>query len=396
MVESRTGDSLNSGEDKEFNLDKEITHEITDLPLEKINVAPQFREKFEIEALSVSIAESGLIMPLLVTRIKEKECQKYLEDVNDINKTDKKIDDFERVKIEGQIRFYLLIDGERRLRAIKSLPKEVFREKFPNGKVKVILYKNITAKDIFNYQSQTNEHMRIPPEREAIYYQKIFFLRRKINKNYSLAEFAREMGRTTETIKNRLRFANLPDEIQKYAFEKDLPYGVLVEIGKLKEELNLGADELNYWAQHAIVHQVSVPDFRKRVKNHIQNIKSGQSVLDLFTESQLKQERKLNIKKTVEQKTVLHLWESLHYFNRVIKLFEKGELGLEDSPFSTGSPARFSLAEIERIENLLPLLEKDINKKAYLNAKKIIEKSKGIAEKVTSQQKEKTLYQAKE
>ena len=106
---------------------KEAYYEELQIPLETINILPQPRKTFEkIDELANDILEKGLINPLLLARFNRENCEKYLKAINILWKKEIK----KAIKTENLNRnpddnhYYILIAGERRLRAIKHLKKE--------------------------------------------------------------------------------------------------------------------------------------------------------------------------------------------------------------------------------------------------------------------------------
>ena len=74
---------------------------------------------------------------------------------------------------------------------------------------------------------------------------------------------------------------------------------------------------------------------------------------------------RLKIKKVVEKEIVKAIWSWIYYFSKVNGLFEDGKLGLEDSPFSSGSPIKILRRLLGEIERLMPHLKEVTSKRVY-------------------------------
>ena len=93
-------------------------------------------------------------------------------------------------------------------------------------------------------------------------------------------------------------------------------------------------------------------------------------------------ERQQNYRMVVEKKVIHFLWAERAYFRMILRLFEEKLLGLEDSPFSEGSPVRSLLALMDVLERLEPHLKKVLSKKKRAHVKATVAKTKRTAERL--------------
>lgn len=362
----------------------------TRLPLAIINVLPQPRKTFlDIPILGDDIAGKNLYNLLLISRYDTNHCQKYIDLINDLwDEAKFHIEDLAYVIEENEKIFYVLVDGERRFRSciyLRDVGCESCREKFgPGGcykrhfgdlSVEARVGVNIDADEVIDRQASANTHHRVPPYEEATFYDRLFRRRKLQNPKYSLNQFAKRMGRSPETIRQAIRFCELPLEYQERVKKGQIPWGIGLEITRLQSE-GVSEKELEWWVLRAITGNYKVPEFRELVNNFLQILRSDQtSLFDIFSEVQKKELEKPHFRLVVERHTIIAIWSWIHYFTRVLDLFESGKLGKEDSPFSTRSPVKVFRTLIEKEKQLLPHLEGLLPKERYEEARETIQKA---------------------
>jgi len=338
---------------------REARCQIDKIPLSSVNVLPQPRKTFEnIEELAENIATNGLLNPLIVACFTEEEVESYLKVINEIWGT------FIHIKslIPDDLGYYnILIAGERRFRSLnhlwqkgcqkcseehgQELPGMCFNRHFKDSRVGVSLWKNISASKALFFQFSENIHKPVPPAEEAEAYQRLFVLIKRMNAKFTMASFARSVGRSIATISNAVKFCALPDLIQKAAKmpvkQGGIPYGVALQLSRL-QKIGESEEGLLWWMTRTIIAGCNVKAMKKSVDFFIIDKTSGQQnfLSAIMTEEQEKAERKSFIKGTVAKTTVREIWSYIAYFKRVLNLFENGQLGLENSAFSSKSPSK--------------------------------------------------------
>lgn len=337
-------------------LGKEGLFTLRRIPLDWINTLPQPRQTFEeIEELAENIALRGLINPLTVVRFSAENAKRHLEKTANLWKTNLQLKSLKGV-VEGNENFYyILISGERRLRALRHL-QTLHSQEFH---IPVSLCEDISSEEFFFLQVSENIHKQVPPHEQALAYVSLLRTRREENPKYPLAQFARDVGRSESKIRTDLRFCELPSIIQDFIVNDQLAYGIGDQLARLQpyyEDEKLKEEKLKSWAVLAMAGNYTVREFRKAVTNEIRQREFGQTMLGLFEEEQEKVALRLKKRWVVARNMVRGLAKFNVYFRNVNSLFEKGLLGEEESPFSEGSPVRIFLAAISAEEGSLSYL----------------------------------------
>lgn len=353
------------------------------LPLGQINVFPQPRKTFQnIPEFAQGIAENKLLNPITTAVFDRKGCEQYLMLLNLIWRKSLAIDDAICVKRLGRNTYFVLLAGERRYRGCSYLWEfgcENCKEQFglqSNGscyirhfqrpEIEVRLCVNITPLAALLLQLAENTHMPVPPHEEAYAYAELFRLIKGIDERFPLARFARAVGRNPETIRNAVRYCDLPPVIQQAVERGRVPYGIALEIARIKELDGATPEQLQWWLLRAVTENYRVPDFRDVVTKHITFQKSGQQ--SLFAIMEQKQKELLSqhhFRKVVEKNTIQALWGWIYYFGKVFDLFESGMLGAKDSPFSEGSPVKVFRKLLENLERVTPHMQALLPQEAY-------------------------------
>lgn len=346
------------------------------IPLYSINVFEQPRKTFEeIDNLALNIARHDLLHPLIVAQMNPKEAQEYLDAINKVWKTSHTTEELTPSSKDekGEDTFLILIAGERRLRSFKLLDSTGCldcQENYGEGscftrhfgdekKVEVKLMTHYNPFDAIEIQFIENTHMRIPADEEALSYDMLYSVRKKEKPSLTISEFARNMGRSPSVISSALRFAKLPDYVQDYVRKGALTYGMAVEVERAREGLNLDETNTQFYVVKALAHR-KVEDFRKAISGEIEQRKSQQTMLGLFTQAQEIETRKLAVRRTVGQEIIQAVWGNMGYMDKVRRLVEEGKIGKEQSPYSMKSPLKVLKASVEQINRILPQLEQSL------------------------------------
>lgn len=166
----------------------------TEIEVSKIQFNPlqprkQFSEE-EIQSLKMSIQHEGLLQPILVAR-------------------------------EGE--GYVLIAGERRLRAVTQLGWE---------KIPAVVIDSVGEVDLLRKSLVENvQRADLNPIEQANAYKKLIE-----EYGYSLEKLARELGKDFSTISNTIRLLNLPQDIQQEIKDGNITPGHARALLMLKSE----------------------------------------------------------------------------------------------------------------------------------------------------------------
>ena len=349
------------------------------LPIAKVNVLPQPRKTFEdIVELALDISKKNLLNPPTVAVLRKRDCENYLRVINALWKTSFTAADLVPSFLKRREVFYILLAGERRFRACRLLwdegckacvkehgkeaPGTCFRRHFRTEKIEVRLCLGIEPLSALYLQLSENTHMRVPPEQEAYAYYQLYGLVKTVDSELTISAFAEKVGRSPGTIKHSLQFCELPAVVRTAVEKKEIPYGIALELFRVYEKHPNDKDveeDLRWWILRAITEAVTVPDFRKKVTDHLTNLESGQqSLVGIMSDVEKREFRRLHIRKTVEAHTLRAVWTYIGYFERVKSLFEQGILGQADSPFSKRSPRKILRKHIGQLRMMLPHLQR--------------------------------------
>jgi len=366
-------ENQNNNKKREF----DPTHyEESRLKLSNINVLPQPRKTFEgIEELAIDIAEKGLISPVLIARFSKENASRHLKIVNRLWGTNKQTEEL-KINHEDQ-NFYILIAGERRLRAIRLLKANLdsgLERIFPQEKIDVRICNNPSPKDFLFRQASENIHRRPPSWEEAKFYTSLFDILREENKKYSVSQFARDVGKDRETIKRAVQFCLLPKFIQNAVENKKLVYGVACELGKLIEN-GFKQKEVNYLGYKAMIKKWNVNSCKQEVKKVIEESNSKQATLEIFTEKDMQKMENDSNKSSMAKEITKGIFNFAHYLEIFSYLDKKNKIPPSKSPFSDKSVAEYYLKLIEKQEKILPHLRK-LTSKEKEKSKKVLFESK--------------------
>ena len=341
------------------------------LPIPAVNVLAQPRKTFEgIPELALDVAKKRLLNPPTVARFDEAACRQYVEAVNRLWETSYCADELQSRTENGERVYYVLLAGERRFRSCRLLwnegcaecveargkekPGRCFKRHFGCALLDVRVCRNIPPLAALFLQLSENTHVPVPSHEEAAAYARLFALIRKADPEFPVARFAREVGRSPDTIRKALRYHLLPPVAKEAVENGAIAYGVAIEIARLQED-GLQPEQLEFWIARAITERRKVKDFRGLVTAHIQERHSGQtSLLDFFQAVQAKDAQRAHLKRTVEANSIQALWAAIHYLGRVQRLFTEELLGPPKAPYSISSPVRVYRTLVERLRELLP------------------------------------------
>jgi len=130
-----------------------------------------------------------------------------------------------------------------------------------------------------------------------------------------------------------------------------------------------------YWAiAKAVGPNRKVGEFKKYVERHINHIKSGQTVLEIFSVAQERFLKKTELKRVAEAQLVQRLRENRAYVRRILGLIQDGYIGKDDSPYSDLSPRKSLSAFVNELGELNEHL-KNLSPKKRLEARRVMDES---------------------
>ena len=154
------------------------------LNIAHINVLPQMRRTFDgTQELAESIHRNGLIHPVTVAELNDKEARGHLNVINSVQKTHVR---FSNLRPRNR-KFLILVAGERRIRAHKYL-QELY------GGYRIIrttVCPKMSSEDLIALQGSENTNRSVRPEEEAIFYYRFYNYLKKVREKITLMEFGR-------------------------------------------------------------------------------------------------------------------------------------------------------------------------------------------------------------
>lgn len=337
------------------------------LPPEDISTLTQVRKTYAIqEDLIPSFLARGQITPGMAAALQPDQAQIYVDTVNTIYGSSHTRDELVPIELDGTRYYVVLFAGHRRhltilhinegIRAGTIIPGERYSHDY-----RVDLYFDISAEEAIELQFHENRHSAPPLHEEASAAWRFYRFKRRENPELTPGQFAKSIGRTTEWVRNALRFCALPASIQGYVTgehslktmmkKPEIPYGILVSLARLAEGYRdlvgeaLSEDTMHIWLREALVSRMNVAAFGRKVSSHLEQMRSeleGQS--SLFGETLSDEERVRYVRHVVAQEMVRSMWAVFSYFRIVEGLRQNGALGRESylGPFGESDRARFS------------------------------------------------------
>lgn len=212
-------------------------HETVIIPVDKIAVLPQVREKSNQKQAELvdSIKEVGtLINPIDIVLFNDRQLSEHLEFINSIWKTDVNIDNYQCSK-NGI--YPVLIAGHSRLRALKTI------QELTNQSSSVVckIHDVKSSAEFLNLQLAENIHSGINPERRAVAIVEMYLFGFDENADKSdkyhwssHADFVRKnQGSVSEDIlRDSLALVELSPQARDFVFSGKLYYSSGVELGR--------------------------------------------------------------------------------------------------------------------------------------------------------------------
>ena len=349
------------------------------ISLDAINILPQPRKTFSgIRRLAENIAQIGQLQNPVLAMFDRRSCESYLATIEVLWNVRRRIRSLHPTVLPGgkQV-YYVLLSGERRTRAWRYLRRygckscrvkygqepsgtclQRHRELTRDGRVKVQIRPNIPLAIAFGIQIAENGYVNLPPDEEAWSLYLNFSLLKATSPQMTAYEFAQRVNRGVYAVRRAIRYCEqVPDFVQESVKEGKLQYGHAIEIGRFIQATRkngefITEDELRAWVGTIENEQTSVPALRRQVSGLLVKRRSQPSLGDMFGGSVL--DHLIKPPKLVAGRQMLPvLYERARYFRTIIlEKLSKGEIGLEDSPFSIRSFLRLYRIHVDEVEKV--------------------------------------------
>lgn len=337
-----------------------------------VHVLVQPRRTFEdVEVLANSIVVNKWLDPPVVALIDPVEWPQYIAVINSVWGTEYDHAEFTPNYLppgdSDRMLHAVLIAGERRTRACRHLwsngcaacreagrvngQGECFGVHFPDRQMPVF-FRSTTAIQALNTQFAENTHHQVPPHEEAEGYYLFFRFLRQYLPELTVAAFARQVGRREEWIRNALRFCETFEEIQEAVRHGYLPYTVALELDRLKRA-NFSHDEvltrMRLYVAKGHSERPKTDEFRRTVSALIRDRQSGQGLLELMDEQQVKIGRRSEFRRTLAQNIRLAILGGVTYLKQVLGALDREEVG---RVFALGSIRRIIAELVDLLERI--------------------------------------------
>lgn len=360
---------------------------IADVDAKVILVLPQPRQTFDgIETLAKSVAINGLHNPIMVGFFNAEEMSELLR-AKHLDPSPEGLDAWQSFDVNGERFFVVLIDGERRFRAMKMALAEGRKhfDEIRDDKKKALRWHftpmfrcscdRLTVEEALRQQFSANGHTQVRPEEEApavVDHYRYLQSRRKGQK-LTLTAYAAEIGRSPETVRRYLRFETLPEHVKQAVADKTITYGValeLVEIWKDLQDHALPPDaapaqkeaeqaefqaDMLLWIRRAVAHRWTADEAKMQVGNYLAS-KRGQQ-LTLGEIMKVEQLTKGPIKSRIVRDTETSFRAAINYFRTAHGSFKTGVFSRESSPFTEPAILRILTKSADVLAELIPDLE---------------------------------------
>jgi len=362
-------------ETQELNL---LHFEEREISLGGINVLPQPRKTFLfIPELAESIRLNGLLTPLLIAEFDPENCQRHIEVMN-LNRKEKI--EFSSLKKswndENKEKYYVLIGGERRIRAIKLLGEQGvnLQEIFTDHQIPARICENPSPLIFIRLQLAENIHTRPLAHEEANYIDGVFQTMKLYQKDYTLTTLSKDIGKSYKTVKKATQFCRLPSFIQNAVKDNFLSYGSACEISEM-EVYGFSEKEMNIMAKNAIIGKWQIRKCSEEINKKIKDKESGQQPLEILTETDRQRMEKLFQKNKFAKELLKNSWEFIRLFRTHHFLLGKKQLQIKDSPYQE--------------EELLKIAEKlyEATEESLSDFKKITQEKKKRFERISRKMK---------
>lgn len=353
------------------------------VPPEALSLLAQVRRTLEVGDLLPSVLEHGQQTPGVAVVLTPHEAHDYVVELNEIYGTKHTVKDLVPVKLDQKKRYFVLIAGHRRLETcihINDLVKKggyTFTSKY-RGKYRVELRFGLSTRDAIALQFNENRHVQVPSHEEAHAAWGFWMWLRRHDEQMSVAKFARIIGRSSEWVRNALRFCELPASVQEYVegngSKPRLPYRILVEVARLADGYEqllgqpLGEDAMHRWIRRAVLGRLDAIAFGRMVSEYLNEKRlEQQGQLTLFGNSDALRTDTRPLRRVVAPHMIRDIWKWFEYMKTVNRLHIAGQLGplsfLGPEPdlhvremYSPGSPLRLLANAGGLFSDLMPHL----------------------------------------
>ena len=190
-----------------------------------------------IAALAGSIDTDGLLHPITVAELSSVDAERYVLGLNQLRGSDYKP---EEIAINDDGSCYILVAGHRRVLAMDHLIDEsgnYSRLGADHVDINANVFSGLSLLDALRLQIAENSHEGLPIHEDA-YSIRMFYE----ESGHSLAQCARELGRSEEKVRLAVRFSELPQAVRATVEDGLVPYSAAVALAPLARAYEVHRD----------------------------------------------------------------------------------------------------------------------------------------------------------
>ncbi|MFT5359684.1 MAG: hypothetical protein ACI88L_000144 [Candidatus Paceibacteria bacterium] len=356
-----------------------VTRSIEILDIDLVNCVTQMRTEFTgIEDLAESIASEGLIQQSTAVMFNGTQAKEYLDMINYMHGTKHRLSSLVEAKYLGKTVYYILICGERRLRALKHLWYKGCQ--MCRGSVTGKLEEGVCFKNHFNDMSGKSFHFSVsrntvPPKgllvqfaensyvspgahALAAVYGPWYKLKKLQDPKTTIQYFANSVGKSPQTISKYIGYVDLPSKLRKYVENGKMKYDTVAEISRY-QKAGANKDQLMESFVSIGLYYKSTRSARKYINGKIDDLNPKQiKMFEMVVE-------KPAYKKIVDPQIAKHLVKDHEFFSRLADFINDGFLTKEDNLFSDEVQLRYLSSVIETETEALPVLKQLVDSDKY-------------------------------
>lgn len=361
-----------------------------------LNVLPQVRKSIngngDMADLVESIWNKGQAVPGRVLALTPRNAGSYLRELNEFWDTKHSLRKLRKCQLDGVEYYLIVVYGHRRLEACRQASArlqdgEVSSSCF-DGTYLCDVYFNLPFEVAVASQLTENLYVRPPKHEEVAAMWRYWRCLRRTDPQLTPAQFAKQAGLKTDTVRDMLRFCSLPEQVQA-RIQPDVSggkatYSLLLQVARRVEAFEtfgkpMSELEILRLVDYLVANRTQASAYASQVAQEIDNLHGEQK--DLFAELLSKPIDTDVIRKVAAGNLVHGIAQLLQYLAIINTMTRNSESfgGLSpyapadqaDSPaeYSPDSPARWALRMVEVLKETVPDLAEMLRRDEKSNAK---------------------------
>lgn len=183
-----------------------------------------------IDGLAGSIEVDNLEEPLIVAELSYEDAVIHIQDLNVRYGTDYVIED---QTPNSRNRYIVLVGGHCRKLAMGQIIANDPSLTPERVGVRANVHRDISLREALRRQITENTHEPLSAQDDAYSIEQYYRLSLREDKNYSIAQCARETGKSRDKVRLALRFCQMPESLQRMVGDGSVSYTMVVELHPL-------------------------------------------------------------------------------------------------------------------------------------------------------------------